>query len=184
MPLRCANLAGLGRFAVAELGEDLQDAVEMGQTGAKTVDEFIEHELALFQTAFAVGDLFGQIVQKLRLNAAERFRCRAAGSRQFRIGVLPLLQFIGTLFVGCVLLLNHLLQKPILLLLSRDQMPQKIDRDLVLALAWFGLRFGGNIDPKDGRKGFLVVGRHEQKVLENSGRNDSPGGEEGAADRD
>ena len=67
-----------GVWGVAQLRQNLQDAVQVCQARAETIDEFVEHELAIHQ-AFAMHlDFFSQILQELSLYAAERFGSRTA----------------------------------------------------------------------------------------------------------
>ena len=117
-----------GGIGTAELGEHLKHSIEMGQPRAKSIDKLVEHELAFDQMIFTVGDFLGEHVEELSLHAAEGLRCLTARPGQFRIRVLPLLQFVSTLLVHRNLLLNQLLQQPILLLLADNQLPQQIDR--------------------------------------------------------
>ncbi len=57
------------RLAAAQLGEDLQHAVEMSQTGTEPIHEFVQHVLTLEQMLFAIFDLFGQGIEELGLHA-------------------------------------------------------------------------------------------------------------------
>ena len=122
-PSRDEILAGLGRFAVAELGEDLQNTVQMRQTRSESVDELVEHELALFKSPITVANFLGQIVQELRLNSTERLGGGTTRTGQIGIRVLPLLQFGRSLLIDSIVLLNQPLEQLVLLLLTCDQVP-------------------------------------------------------------
>ncbi len=93
------RLSGIGRLIIsrrrraAELGQDLEQSVQVGHPRSEPIDEFVQHEFAIHQAVEVFVDLARDRVQKLHLNPAERFGRRAAGPRQVGIGLLPLTQF-------------------------------------------------------------------------------------------
>ncbi len=119
-------------FAGPELSEYLQNSVQMGHSGTKPIDEFVQHVFTFDQVIARVVDLFGQRLQKLGLHFAERFGGAATGARQLRVGVFPLLQFTRTLLVHRGILLNQFGQQFGLLLLADDQLTQQPNRQFLV----------------------------------------------------
>jgi hypothetical protein len=59
--LTCCRRNRSGRLIVAaQLGENLQDAIEVRQTWPEPIDKFIEHVFAFDQMLFAICDFLGQ----------------------------------------------------------------------------------------------------------------------------
>lgn len=82
----------------------------MGQSGAKPVDELIQHEFTLHHAIRVIGDLVRYRLQETSLNLTQRFRRRTTPSSKFRIRLLPLAQLGGSLALNRVHLLNELFQ--------------------------------------------------------------------------
>ena len=72
----------------------------MGQPWAKTIDEFIEHELAFHERLVVFADFLRQAHEELGLHLAEGLGRRAAVSGQMGIGLFPLPQFDRPLLLG------------------------------------------------------------------------------------
>ncbi len=145
-----------------KLCEDLQDAIEVGEPRSEAIDKLIEHVLTLDQVILAVSDLISQLVEELSLDAAEGLGRLTARASELRICVLPLLQLIGSLLVGCNLMLYQLLQQSILLLLAGNELTKQIDRRAIIRrLIRFAFR--RYVDPKHGGNGLVFV-RHYREL--------------------
>ena len=93
---------GLRLHAVraAQLGEHLNHTVEMRKARTEPVDELIEHEFAIRHVVGRMLDLVGNPFQILDLHPTERLGRLSAGLGQGGIGRLPLMKFLGPLFVS------------------------------------------------------------------------------------
>jgi len=89
-----------GWASTTELSQHLDDAVEVGQTRPKTIDKFVEHELAMDHVFATFIDFVRDTFQVLDLHATERLGRLAACFCKSRVGLFPLVQFLRALLLG------------------------------------------------------------------------------------
>jgi hypothetical protein len=84
----------------------LQHAVEMSQSRAVAVDEFVQSKVAVEHVLVVFFDVDRQILKKLSLHLAERFSSGSAAASQSRIGISPLTQLHRPLSLRCAHLVD------------------------------------------------------------------------------
>ena len=72
----------------------------MRQPRSVAVDEFVEHEVAFDHVVAGVVDFLGHAIEIFDLHAGQRLGRFAAGAGQGRMGVSPLVQFVGPLLLS------------------------------------------------------------------------------------
>jgi hypothetical protein len=153
----------------AQLRQDLQHAIEMGQSRPEAVDELVEHKVAVGERFFIFNDFVGQIPEKLRLHAAQSLRRSTTVSGEFRVGLFPLPDFRRPLSLSCAKLLSEVFQQLILSFLPSRQLAQQgHDRSVMIGpilVALIGGRgISRDIDSEYGRYRLWVV--HHRRGLQ------------------
>ena len=144
-----------------QLPQDMEHAVEVRQSRSETVDEFVEHELAVNQVFLVLLNLLGQILEELGLHATQCFGGHPAPLSQIGVAFFPIAKLDRLLALSRPELLLEIFQESHLAFLSGDQLLHQCDHDLIGIIVVAGVlgRIGGDVDLKNRRDRWLV-GRH------------------------
>jgi hypothetical protein len=139
--MRARYLAGLRIRRIwhaAELGQDLNNAVQMGQPRTEAVDELIEKEFAFNHVVARVVDLFCHPLEIIDLDACQGLGCFAARTGQGRVGISPLIQLVGSLLLICGQNAAQFLQELVRAILGSQHFSQQFS--LLLPRRHYGMR--------------------------------------------